>query len=301
MAEGAQVDHDHDSYGQIEQQFQNAMDESLSPASRGLLYDLAAGLGLTAGAAVLDVGCGAGKHSIQLARQLGLAVRGIEPNPLSLEIARQELDRVSGDHPGLRNLASFTSGTAQNLPAADHSVDLIWCRDVLCLVEQLGAVYAEFRRVLRPGGRALVYQMFTTDRLEPAEAAWLLPVMGACEASMRPEVTEAAINAAELRIDECIITGGQWHEYAQEHAGAPGRDLLHAARLLRDPGRYISQFGQGNYDIALADCLWHVYQMIGKLSGRIYLLTAAQVRSRVSLTSAIGPQGPARALPEDGR
>jgi ubiquinone/menaquinone biosynthesis C-methylase UbiE len=275
MAGGAPVAHDHDSYGQIEQQFQDVMDERLNPASRGMLYDLAAGLGLAAGAAVLDVGCAAGKHTIELARQLGLAVRGIEPNRLSLEMARQELDRGARAHPGLGNLVSFSSGIAQNLPVADHSVDLICCRDVLCLVEELGAVYAEFRRILRPGGRALIYQMFTTDRLEPAEAAWLLPVMGCCAASMRPEVTEAAISGAGLSIDECIVVAGQWHEYAQEQTGAPGRDLLHAARLLRDPDRYISQFGQGNYDIALADCLWHIYQMIGKLSGRIYLLTAA--------------------------
>jgi hypothetical protein len=113
------------------------------------------------------------------------------------------------------------------------------------------------------------------DRLEPAEAAWLLSVMGCSASSMRPEVTEAAVIGAGLRLDECMVVASQWHEYAQERTGAPGRDLLHAARLLRDPGRYVSQFGQDNYDIKLADCLWHIYQMIGKLSGRIYLLTAA--------------------------
>jgi hypothetical protein len=31
---------------------------------------------------------------------------------------------------------------------------------------------------------------------------------------------------------------------------------------------------QENYDIRLGDCLWHVYRMIGKLSRRIYLLSA---------------------------
>lgn len=98
--------------------------------------------------------------------------------------------------------------------------------------------------------------------------------MGCAEMSMRPEVTEAAISDAGLRVDWCVVVGSQWQEHFQEQTGAPGRDLLHAARLLRDPSRYVSEFGQGNYDIALGDCLWHVYQMIGKLSGRIYLLTA---------------------------
>jgi ubiquinone/menaquinone biosynthesis C-methylase UbiE len=274
MAGDASVAHDHGSYDQVEEQFQNAMDVSLNPAGPGMLFDLAAGLGLATGAAVLDVGCGAGWYTILLAQRLGLTVCGVDPNPQSLRAARQALESASGDHPDLRGLASFEAGTAQNLPAADRSIDLIWCRDVLCLVDQIGLAYEEFRRVLRPGGRAIIYQMFSTAQLQPAEAAWLLPVMGCVEPSMRPEVTEAAIDDAGLRLDQCIDVGSQWGEFAQEHDGAVGRDLLHAARLLRDPARYVSHFGQGNYDIALGDCLWHIYRMIGKLSGRIYLLTA---------------------------
>jgi hypothetical protein len=92
--------------------------------------------------------------------------------------------------------------------------------------------------------------------------------------SMRPENTEAAIDAAGLRVDRCVVLSTQWGEHAQEHARHPGRHLLHAARLIRDPDRYITRFGQANYDIKLGDCLWHVYRMIGKLSSRVYLLSA---------------------------
>jgi SAM-dependent methyltransferase len=150
----------------------------------------------------------------------------------------------------------------------------VWCRDVLVHLDDLGAAYAEFRRVLKPGGRILVYQMFATDRLEPREAAWLLPTMGCVTGNMRPEHTEAAIRAAGLHVDRCIVLGTEWGEYGQEHSGKGGRKLLHAARLLRDPDRYLQQYGKENYDIALGDCLWHVYRLIGKLSDRIYLLSA---------------------------
>ena len=67
----------------------------------------------------------------------------------------------------------------------------------------------------------------------------------------------------------------EWGEWRQEHEGEPGRRLLHAARLLREPERYAERFGERACELMLADCLWHVYAMIGKLERRIYLLTAA--------------------------
>ena len=63
--------------------------------------------------------------------------------------------------------------------------------------------------------------------------------------------------------------GGEYY-----HEQGRSRHLLHAARLLRDPGRYIDRFGRESYDIKLGDWLWHVYRMIGKLSSRICLLSA---------------------------
>jgi hypothetical protein len=88
-----------------------------------------------------------------------------------------------------------------------------------------------------------------------------------------PGRTEAAIAAAGLRVDQRIEVGLEWGEWAQEQTGERGRRLLHAARLLRAPERYIEQFGQSAYDTMLADCLWHVYHMVGKLSARVYLLS----------------------------
>ncbi len=122
-------------------------------------------------------------------------------------------------------------------------------------MEDLGRVYREFRRVLKPGGRAVIYQIFATSGLEPGEAAFLLPVMGCSAPAMRPENTEAAIAAVSLRIDRRVVLGTQRGEYAQENGPRPGRHLLHAARLIRDPDRCISRFGQENYDIKSGDCL----------------------------------------------
>ncbi len=83
---------------------------------------------------------------------------------------------------------------------------------------------------------------------------------------------QAAGGAAGLRVDRCVVLGSEWGEY--HHEQGRSRHLLHAARLRRDSGRYIDRFGGESYDIKLGDCLWHVYRMIGKLSSRVYLLSA---------------------------
>jgi len=275
VVDSAFLKQNYEVYTQAEHEFQQAMDVSLDPRGPDMLYDLVAGLELPPGAVVLDVGCGQGSYAIELARRFGLRACGLDPVPSHVETAQRRVADAARDQPGLSALVSFGLGVAEDLPAADGSVDLVWCRDVLVHVDELAKAYREFRRVLRPAARALVYQMFTTDRLEPAEAEWLLAVMGCVARNMHQENAEAAMTAAGLRIDRCLIVGSEWGEYAQERSGATGRQLLHAARLLRDPGRYIRRFGQANYDVALGDSLWQIYRMIGKLSGRVYMLSAA--------------------------
>lgn len=265
MADERSLAEGYESFGRIEDEFKRDLDESLEPRGAGLLYDLVAALGLPRGAVAADVGCGEGRHTIELAHRFGFAVRGVDPVPWHIDIARRQ--RAGGVDVG------FEVGSAEQLPVEDATVDLVWCRDVLVHVADLDRAYAEFRRVLKPGGHVLVYQMFATGLLEPREADRVLIVLGCVPASMAPANTESAIREAGLTVARRIVLGTEWGEYDQEHSGKPARQLLHAARLLRDPDRYVQRYGHDNYDIALADCLWHVYRMIGKLSGRVYLLT----------------------------
>jgi SAM-dependent methyltransferase len=256
----------HDAYDLIEEQFNQELDESLGPSGPDSLLRYVAEMTLPAGAVVVDVGCGEGEHAVELATRFGFQVTGVEPVSRLVQAAREN---APPDCP-----VRFAAGTAERLPLPSGSADLVWSRDVLSLVEDIAGAYREFRRVLKPGGRALIYQMFTTSLLCPAEAAFLLPVMGCYASAMRRETTEAAIADAGLRIDRCIVLGSEWGEYYHEHVPARSRHLLHAARLLRDPERYVARFGKQNYDIKLGDCLWHVYRMIGKLSSCVYLLSA---------------------------
>jgi SAM-dependent methyltransferase len=257
----------HDAFGAIEEELNGLLDESLRPRGPGMLYDLVAGLNLSRDSVALDLGCGEGRHTRELSTRFGIRVVGLDPLHRQLAIAADGVEVA-----GAQATIELGLGVVECLPIATGSVDLVWCRDVLSLVEDLDAAYCEIARVLKDDGRALVYQMFVTDRLGPAEAEWLLPVMGCFAASMRVDRSEAAIRSAGLTIERCEVLGTEWGEHAEESTGKGARMLIHAARLLRDPERYIRRYGNENYDIALGDSLWHVYRLIGKLSGRVYLL-----------------------------
>ena len=261
------LEEDYDHFPRIEAEFQAFLDESLNPRGPDFLNDIVESLGLPPGASVLDLGCGEGGHSIRLARDFGFTVLGIDPIQRNIDVANEGLTDAAKDGPHLRERVRFDLGSAEAMPARDASVDLIWCKEVL-MFAALDAAFAECRRVLRPGGRMLIYQVFRTDRLEPLEAEMMFPAV----ATMRNEQVEEAFKAAGFVVDEHIELTSEGGEFLEEDSGATGRRLLHAARLLRDPDRYIARFGRTAYDIMLADCFWHVYRMIGKLSARVYVL-----------------------------
>ncbi len=262
----------HDAFGRIEEESNAFLDQSLSPRGSGMLYELVATLGFGPGAQVLDLGCGEGGHTVELARRFGFAVLGIDPIVRHIETAQAALIRAEAEDPGIGARVRFEVGDAEHLPLDDSSADLVWCRDVFELIPDIYAACAEMRRILRPDGRAVVYQTMAGDRLEPREAAWLFPTMACLPENMEREFIEGAIHASGLDVVECLDLGPEWGEYGQEQTGRGAQKMIRAARLIRAPERYIERFGRENYEIALGDCLWHIYRLIGKLRDVVFVL-----------------------------
>lgn len=107
-------------------------------------------LALAPGERVLDVGCGPGLLCAEMAGAVGIAgtVVGVDTERSMLRIAED-------NGRGLRQM-SVRSGEATSLPADDAAFDAVVCTQVLEYVPDVAAALAEFRRVLRPGGRVLL-------------------------------------------------------------------------------------------------------------------------------------------------
>ncbi|SFR00369.1 class I SAM-dependent methyltransferase [Desulfoscipio geothermicus] len=100
------------------------------------------------GMSVLDIGCGTGNYSLELARQ-GLQVTGIDISPGMLARARAKAEAE-----GLP--VQFIRGNAGRLPFGDNSFNYVVSVSALEFLPDLGAALLEAYRVLKPGGRLVV-------------------------------------------------------------------------------------------------------------------------------------------------
>ncbi len=110
-------------------------------------------LAVEAGQQVLDVGCGPGFYAAELLAEVGAdgAVVGVDSSAAMLAAAVRR-------SAGLGN-AAFKEGSATSLPLEDRAFDRALCVQVLEHVPDVSASLAELHRVLRPGGRVLVWDV----------------------------------------------------------------------------------------------------------------------------------------------
>jgi SAM-dependent methyltransferase len=116
------------------------------------------------GARVLEVGCGPGHLSIRLARRHRLEVTGLDLDPAMIERARANAAR-RGD--GDERRPSFLVGDVASLTFPDGSFDLVVSTLSMHHWADPAAGLAEIGRVLRPGGRALVWDFRPGVRPHP--------------------------------------------------------------------------------------------------------------------------------------
>lgn len=262
-------------YGPIglsDEEFDAILDESLQPRGADMLYALMDRMGLGADHTVLDIGCRDLRHGLKLVELYGCRVVGVDPLDYHLDMAREQIRNA-----GMRGQAQVKSGLIEKIPATNEAFDFIWCRDMLNHVSNLTAAFTECRRVLKPGGRMLIYHTSATELLEAAEAAQLYPPLGINEATMDQTNIEKAFINTGFKLEEEDTVGSEWREHWEEDGTAiTSRQLLRLSRMLRNREGYISRVGLAPYETELANCKWGVYQMLGKLSPTVYIIRKAE-------------------------
>lgn len=117
---------------------------------------------------ILDVGTGSGFLATLLAKE-GYEVTGTDLSTEMLKQAKYCTKTLGTD-------VDFVQGKADKLPFPNHYFDFVICRNVTWLLQDPEEAFAEWRRVLRPGGRILyidanwyLYLYDETERLRFVE------------------------------------------------------------------------------------------------------------------------------------
>jgi len=111
---------------------------------------------------VLDLGCGPGRGANALRKRFPSA------QVIAIDIALPMLRKV---RTGWRRPVARLCADARALPLADASIDVLYSNLCIQWIDDVPALFDEFRRVLEPGGY-VAFSTFGPDTLNELRAAW---------------------------------------------------------------------------------------------------------------------------------
>jgi SAM-dependent methyltransferase len=165
----------------------------------GFTRRLATLAGLAPEMRVLDVGGGLGGPARTLAVEFGCQVTVIDVAESYVEAGRMLTSLLALD-----DRVAFHVGDALELPFEDDAFDAVWTQNSGMNIADKGRLYAEFHRVIRPGGR-LVTQEPMSGPVQPP----IYPLMWADDPATdhvrAPDEMRAVIEAAGF-------SGLEWSE-----------------------------------------------------------------------------------------
>jgi SAM-dependent methyltransferase len=162
--------------------------------------------GLQPGQRALDVGCGPGALTGELAAALGAgSVVAVDPSDSFVQACRER-------HPGV----DVRSGAAEDLPVDDDAVDIVVSQMVVNFCTDADAALVEMRRVGRSGGTVAGCVWDYAEGMELLRAFWdaarqIDPEAGAAhdEAVVMPHCREGELAALWSRAGLLDVAGAQ--------------------------------------------------------------------------------------------
>jgi ubiquinone/menaquinone biosynthesis C-methylase UbiE len=111
------------------------------------ILEIVRGWGLPAGSRLLDLGCGPGPLTRDLAK-MGYPGVGLDASPAMIEFCIQQAKTD-----GISDLWTYNLGDVEAVPFPDNSFDAVVCSGVIDYLPTDDKLIAEAARVLKPGGR----------------------------------------------------------------------------------------------------------------------------------------------------
>ena len=141
----AQIDFWNTGAGETWAELQTLLDRQISPLGLQAMR----ALGLTAGEQVLDIGCGCGQTSLQLAERVGPSghVLGVDISQPMLEVARRRAAEAAAGS------VAFRQADAQAADLGAGAFDVVYSRFGVMFFADPPAAFANIRTALKPGGR----------------------------------------------------------------------------------------------------------------------------------------------------
>ena len=181
------------------------------------------------GRIVLDVGCGSGGITLHLVERHGAShATGFDVEEPVIVAARERAWRR-----GLSQRVDFVQGAPGRLPFADESFDVVFSKDALLHVPDKEALFADLRRVLKPGGHLAISDWMIGHDGEPSEdMRAYVAAEGLSFAMASPARYRAAMRKAGF-VDVVTVDRNPWYRDVAraelEHLKGPLHDRAAAA------------------------------------------------------------------------
>jgi malonyl-CoA O-methyltransferase len=202
---------------------------------------------------VLDAGCGTGVATAQLARRY----RGARV--IALDFAHGML-RHARRRGTLFRRPRCVCADLERLPLADRSVDLLYSSSALQWSADLPGTFAEFLRVLRPGG-LLTFSTFGPDTLKELRAAWAA-VDGHSHVSPFPDMHDIGDWLVRGRFADPVMDA-EWMTVTYEAVDGLMRDLKLLGAHNATTGRARGMTGKGR--LAAMRAAYERFRVDGRL------------------------------------